>query len=58
MKICEGAGVVAGEEGVDHRPELVAGRVADDGDEAAGAVRQPAEVGDVVAGVDGVAQLA
>ena len=49
--------MVTGEEGVDHRPELVAGDVADDGDEAAAAVGQPAEVGDVVAGVDGVAQL-
>ena len=37
--------------------ELVAGGVADDRDEAAAAVGQPAEVGDVVAGVDGVAQL-
>ena len=58
MKISRAAVVVAGEERVDHRPELVAGRVADDGDEAAAAVGEPAEVGDVVAGVDGVAQLA
>ncbi len=34
-----------------------AGRVADDADEAGRAVGQPAEVGDVVAGVDGVAEL-
>ena len=30
----EGGGVVAGEEGVDHARDLVAGGVADDGDDA------------------------
>ena len=53
----EGGGGVAVEEVVDHRPDLAAGGVADDADHAAGAVGEPAEVGDVVAGVDGVAEL-
>ena len=46
-------------EGVDHRAQLVTGDVADDATpRRAAAVGEPAEVGDVVAGVDGVAELA
>ena len=58
VKMSRAPRVVAGDEGVDHGAQLVAGHVADDGDDAGGAVRQPGEVGDVVAGVDGVAELA
>ena len=49
--------MVAAEEVADHAGDLVAGRVADDRDDALGAVGQPAEGGDVVAGVEVVAHL-
>src|SRR3954452_24540951 len=52
----QGGAGVAVEEVLDHRSDLVPGGMADDADRAAGAVRHPAEVADVVAAVDGVAQ--
>ncbi len=48
---------VAGQPRVDHGPQAGAGDVADDADHPDGAVGEPAEVGLVVAGVDGVAHL-